>query len=215
MKPRGCGPGPLLAVLLAVALLAGCDQALTIPDKFPEPLVETLPLRVGVHYPEAFRDYTYAEAAGGDTEWTIRAGAANVAMFDAVSKRLFREAVRVDGLPAPGSGTGYDAYLEPTVEAFEFALPSQSGTNQYSVWIRYRLKVYGPDGRLIQDWPVSAYGQSASATLQPARSMEEATVLAMRDAEATFSTGFQRQKAIRQQLLRQSKVEEGNSNGTP
>jgi len=202
-------------MMLPTALLAACDQALTIPDQFPEPLVETLPLRVAVHYPETFRGYTYTEATGGDTSWTIRAGAAHVAMFDAVTKRLFREAVRVEALPAPGSGAGYDAYLEPTVDAFEFALPTQSGTNQYSVWIRYRLKVYGPDGRLIQDWPVSAYGQSASATLQPARSMQEATVLAMRDAEASFSTGFPRQKAIRQQLLDRPEAQEADSNGKP
>jgi hypothetical protein len=216
----------LLLVAVGGGFVAGCDQALTIPDRFPAPLVETLPLRVAVYYPaESFSEFTYIEAAGGETDWTIRAGDANVAMFDAVSRRLFREAVRIDQLPAAGAAAGYDAYLEPRVDAFEFALPSQSGTNQYSVWIRYKLKVYGRDGTLIQEWPVSAYGQSASSTLQPARSMQEATVLAMRDAEATFSTGFARQKAIRQQLLDQTTsdqtpsdqtpAEEANTDGTP
>jgi hypothetical protein len=204
------------AVLAALAgLVSACDQALTIPDRFPPPLVETLPLRVGVHYTEAFRTYTYTEAGRGDTSWTIRAGDANVAMFDAVCQRLFRDSARVDALPAPGTGAGYDAYLEPSVEAFEFAVPSQSGTNQYSVWIRYKLNVYGRDGTLITTWPVSAYGQSASATLQPARSMQEATVLAMRDAAATISTGFPKQKAIRQQLLETGTAKEADRNGSP
>jgi len=203
-------------VLLAMAALTtACDQALTIPDQFPQPLVETLPLRVGVHYPDAFSDYTHTEAASGDTSWTIRAGAANVAMFDSVCQRLFREVVRLDALPAAGEASGYDAYLEPAVDAFEFALPSQSGTNQYSVWIRYRLKVYDRDGSLVATWPVSAYGQSASATLQPARSMQEATVLAMRDAAATISTGFQKQKAIRRQLLDPVPATETDRDGTP
>ncbi|MBL8224448.1 MAG: hypothetical protein JNM50_03880 [Chromatiales bacterium] len=202
-------------LLAAAAMTAACDQALTIPDQFPAPLVETLPLRVGVHYPDAYRDYTYTEAAGGDTEWSIRAGEANVAMFDSVCQRLFRETVRLDAPPAPGTATGYDAYLEPSIEAFEFATPGQSGTNQYSVWIRYRLKVYDRDGTLVTTWPVSAYGQSASSTLQPARSMQEATVLAMRDAAATISTGFPKQKAIRRQLLEPGTAKEADRNGSP
>jgi hypothetical protein len=197
-------------------MTAACDQALTIPDQFPAPLVETLPLRVGVHYPDAYRDYTYKDAtAGGDAEWTISAGEANVAMFDSVCQRLFRETVRLDALPAAGTAAGYDAYLEPTIEAFEFATPNQSGTNQYSVWIRYRLKVYDREGTLVTTWPVSAYGQSASATLQPARSMQEATVLAMRDAAATISTGFPKQKAIRRKLLEPGTAKEADRNGSP
>lgn len=202
-------------VLAGAAMTAACDQALTIPDQFPAPLVETLPLRVGVHYPDAYRDYTYKEAAEADSGWTIRAGEANVAMFDSVCRRLFRETVRLDALPAAGTAAGYDAYLEPTIEAFEFATPNQSGTNQYSVWIRYRLKVYDREGTLVTSWPVSAYGQSASATLQPARSMQEATVLAMRDAAATISTGFPRQKAIRRQLLEPGTAKEADRNGSP
>jgi hypothetical protein len=62
---------------------------------------------------------------------------------------------------------------------------------------------------------VSAYGQSASSTLQPARSMQEATVLAMRDAAATISTGFPKQKAIRRQLLEPGTAKEADRNGSP
>jgi hypothetical protein len=205
-----------VALLLAAAgVTAACEQVLTVPDQFPPPLVETLPLRVGVHYPADYSDYTYTEVSGGDSKWSIRAGAANVAMFDSVCQRLFRETVRLDALPAAGAATGYDAYIEPSIDAFEFATPRQSGTSQYSVWIRYRLKVYDREGRLVTTWPVSAYGQSASAALQPARSLQEATVLAMRDAAATISTGFAKQKAIRRELLEPGTAKEADGNGIP
>jgi hypothetical protein len=45
--------------------------------------------------------------------------------------------------------------------------------------------------------------------------MQEATVLAMRDAAATISTGFPKQKAIRQQLLETGTAKEADRNGSP
>lgn len=206
------GPRLLAAVLLVGLALGGCDQVVSVPTRFPEPLVDRLPLRVGVHYPPAFRDYVYREDGGNGQQWSIKAGDANVALFDRVFGRLFTDAVRLEALPGPGAASGFDAYVEPAVDAFEFATPAQSGTDEYSVWIRYTLNVYGPDGNLITAWKVSAYGQSGSAVLRAARSMEAATILAMRDAGATISVGFARQKAIRKALLREApKAVEENS----
>lgn len=192
---------------------AACSRVVTVPADFPEPLVAPLPLRVAVYYPPAFRDYVHKDEANGDTTWEVRIGAANVAAFDRVFARLFRSATPVEAIPAAGTGAGFDAWIEPRVEAFEMALPAQSGTNQYSVWIRYSLRVYGPDGTLVTTWPVSAYGQSGSALLRGSQSLETAAVLAMRDAAALVSTGFAKQSAIRKALLAESpatKEEPGN-----
>jgi hypothetical protein len=201
------------ALAAAVLLVTACSRVVTVPTDFPEPLVAALPLRVGVFYPPGFRDYVHKDEASGDPTWEVRIGAANVAAFDRVFARLFRAVTRVEAIPAAGSGSGFDAWVEPRVEAFEMALPAQSGTNQYSVWIRYSLRVYGPDGTLVATWPVSAYGQSGSAMLRGSQSLETAAVLAMRDAAAMISVGFAKQSAIRKALLAEppaTKEESGN-----
>ena len=184
-----CRPLIRLAILL-LPLAAGCDQALTVPNTFPEPLIEPLPLDVALYLSDEFANYRYREEVDGDTEWDIDLGKANVALFESVSRRLFRSATRVSARPEGLAAAGFNAIIEPSVVAFEFSLPSQSATEQYSVWIRYSVKVFRPDGELLTAWNISAYGESESTLLRPARSMQEATILALRDAAATLAVGF-------------------------
>lgn len=178
------------SVVLLLPLLAGCDQALVVPTTFPEPVVEPLPLDIALHFTAEFANYRYQEAVPGDTRWDIELGKANVALFESVSRRLFRSATRVAARPAGPEATRFDAIIEPTVAAFEFSLPSQSATDQYSVWIRYTVKVFRPDGTELTAWNISAYGESDSTLLRPARSMEQATILALRDAAAMLTVNF-------------------------
>ena len=132
--------------LLLSLLLAGCDQALRVPTTFPEPVVEPLPLDIALHFTDEFAGYRYREDVPGDAKWDIELGKANVALFESVSRRLFRSATRVSPRPAGAEAARFDAIIEPAVAAFEFSLPSQSATDQYSVWIRYTVKVFRPDG---------------------------------------------------------------------
>lgn len=171
-------------------MLAGCDQALTVPTTFPEPVVEPLPLDIALHFTPEFAGYRYREDVPGDAKWEIELGKANVALFESVSRRLFRSATRVDERPTGAAAARFNAIIEPSIAAFEFSLPSQSSTDQYSVWIRYTVKVFRPDGTELTAWNISAYGESGSTMLRPARSMEQATILALRDAAATLAVNF-------------------------
>jgi len=180
----------LLLVPMVLPLIAGCDQALTVPNTFPEPVVEPLPLDVALVFSDEFANYRYRESVEGDAKWDIDIGKANVALFESVSRRLFRSATRVPSRPTGPEAAGFNAIIEPSVAAFEFSLPSQSATEQYSVWIRYTVKVFRPDGELLTAWNISAYGESGTTLLRPARSMQQATILALRDAAATLTVGF-------------------------
>ena len=183
--------------LLLVPLAAGCDQALSVPNTFPEPVVEPLPLDVALYFNNEFTKYRYQENVPGESQWDIELGEANVALFESVSRRLFRSATRVDSRPAGPAAAGFNAIIEPSVAAFEFSLPNQSATDQYSVWIRYTIKVFKPDGELLTSWNISAYGESGSTLLRPARSMQQATMLALRDAAAMLTVGFLKEARAR------------------
>ncbi|MEZ5561623.1 MAG: hypothetical protein R3F27_01530 [Gammaproteobacteria bacterium] len=195
-------PGRLVAATLCLLFATACSQSLTVPDRVPEPLVETLPLRAGLLYTPAFADYRHTETAEGKPAWDIGLGAAHVGLFDRLGKRLFRDTAHISTLPGAENPADFDVIIEPAIDAFEISLPDQSTSDQYAVWIRYTLRVYGPQGELIAAWKLSGYGEAGKSTLKPASSMEQATVLAMRDAAATISIEFAGQPGI-DELLRE------------
>lgn len=198
---------------LLLTLGSGCTGSVTVERTFPAPLIDRLPLRVAVHYPPSLTDYVYSESAAAEKDWTVNLGQANVRMFDSVFGSLFAVTQRVSGIDAAAQEfPDLDAIIAPSVDKFEFSLPSQSATDQYAVWIRYNLDVYGPDGQLIFHWPVSAYGQSGTGGLSDEKSMERATVLALRDAAATIAVEFAKQPKIRESLLKETPPESPQEN---
>lgn len=204
--------GRLVAAIICLLSGAGCSQSLTIPDRIPEPLVQSLPLRAGIYYTPAFSSYRHTEDNENQPAWDISLGAANTGLFDRLGKRLFRDTARISTLPTPGNPASFDVVIEPTIDAFEMSLPDQSASGQYAVWIRYTLRAYGPEGELISAWKLSGYGEAGKNTLKPALSMEQATVLAMRDAAATISMEFATQPGIDQLLREKSDASTNESN---
>jgi len=195
--------------LLLGAMVVACNGSVLVAEEFPTPLVEKVPLRVAVHYAPALREYVYKEDANADRDWTVQLGEANVRMFDSVFAGLFSRMQRVSSVAgAVDEMPELQIIIAPTVDAFEYSLPSQSATDQYAVWIRYNLDVYGRDGQLIAHWPVAAYGQSGTGGLSDEASMERATVLALRDASATIAMGFSQQPKIRELLGKEQATDE-------
>jgi hypothetical protein len=198
------------AMLVAAGLLLGaCSQSVVVKTDFPEPLVEPLPLKVGLHYDPELTDYTYTEDLPSDATWSFTLGDVNTKLFDGAFNALFEQTIQVDD--TGGTGDPYDglnAVIEPKLEAFEFSLPRQSRSEQYSVWIRYRLNVYTPDGTLITGWPVSAYGQSDSRAFGKNAAMGQAAINALRDAFASIVIGFAKEPQIKAALLPESADDE-------
>jgi hypothetical protein len=191
----------LLAALI-VLCLAGCAASVDVDHAFPPPLIAPLPLRMALYYPPELGGFVHREEIRGDQEWTVRLGAANVRMFDALLPHLFETTQQVSSVAAAAQEMpGLSGILSPSIDTFEFSLPEQAATDQHAVWIRYTLAIYGADGQLIVRWPISAYGQSGTEGLSREESMELAVVRAMRDAAATIAVQFARQPKVREQLL--------------
>jgi hypothetical protein len=183
-------------------LLGACSKSLVVETAFPVAVVPALPLTVGVHYDEALTSYTHKESLPGDVSWTIAIGDANRQLFDGISQALFEDYRMVDTNGGQGEiFSGLDAVIEPVLKTFEFALPRQSRSDQYSVWMRFILNVYTPNGNLITSWPVSAYGQSDARTFGAKKSMEQAAIKALRDAFASIVIGFETEPKIKAALF--------------
>lgn len=181
--------------------MAACSQKVVVDSDFPEPALQPLPIVVGVHYPDTLANYVHTETPPHESTWTLELGESNIRLFESIFGALFEGIVILDETRNVPAGAEVDAILIPTLTDVEFTLPRQSGKDQYTVWLRYNLQVLTPDGELITDFEVPAYGQAGAKTLGGDESMRRAAELAMRDAAANIAMNFSRSPAIRDRLL--------------
>lgn len=155
----------------------------------PAPLVDPIPVRIGLRMPANFDHFVHEESIFGREEWTIDLGNSNAAFFEQLFGFLFTSVTLLGDDDDPKT-MGLDALIEPSIDAFEFSTPNQSKTSAFAVWIRYRLKVYDRDGRLVSNWPVSAYGKASTDGARSKGALKNAALLAMRDAAALMVMKF-------------------------
>jgi len=171
-----------VAVLIGLSGCGGSSVKLQNPT-IPEPLIEQLPLRVAARYPEVFDNFVHEEQVIGKEKWSIDLGRANRLLFTQLFGSMFTDFSVIEG-DTDARDLGLDALIEPSIDAFEFSVPSQSQTEDFAVWIRYRIKIFDSDGVQIANWPIAAYGKSQTTTFGGDAALQRAAVLAMRDAAA-------------------------------
>jgi len=183
----------LFFVTLCSATVAGCGSNVRLePPTIPAPLINTLPMTVAVRLPENFEHFVHEEEVLGREQWKIDLGRSNAVFFTQLFGYMF-ETVNVLQPDQDTQNVEFDALLEPSIDAFEFSVPNQTKTDSFAVWIRYRIKVYDSEGELVLDAPVSAYGKSLTTALGGSKALQNAAVLAMRDAAALMIMKFDEQ----------------------
>jgi len=195
-----------IAALVAIGI-AGCGGATVKVHNptIPEPLIDQLPLSVAARYPDAFENYVHEEQVFGKEKWSIDLGRSNEILFTQLFGSMFTE-FNVVASGADTKDLTFDALIEPSIDAFEFSVPSQSQTDDFAVWIRYRIKIFDKDGTQIANWPIAAYGKSQSKNFSNQEALQRAAILAMRDAAALII--LQMDKATGISKLSQAKVQE-------
>jgi len=189
----------LLAVAAATCL-AGCGGSEVIVEAtFPRPLVEALPVSMGVVIPDELYNFIYTEDIPDQSLWTIALGDANVAMLEPLFEGMFRQTKDIDSLALAAADTTLDGVIEPKLEKFEFDVPQGERDKFVEVWLQYQITVYEPSGATVIEWPVSGYGKS-ELLRDPEDAVQRAAVVAMREAGATIATKFSEQPQIKEWL---------------
>jgi hypothetical protein len=195
-----------VATALALLLLAtACAPTrFEASSDIPQPLLERIPVVVGMHLPQEFREKVYEEKREqGGGEYVIGLGKAQTAGFTRILNAMFERVVEVS---SPAAAAATDAairgVLEPALDDVAFVTPADSGTSTYAVSLRYSVRLYSPQGELVESWAFTGYG-SQPASMFPGKGDEAlaaATRLALRDAGAKLAAEF-RDQAIARGLL--------------
>jgi hypothetical protein len=196
-----------LAAALAAGLLAACGptQFEAASDNIPPPLIDRIPVVVGVHIPPEFRDKVYTEKRSGG-RYQISLGKAQTSGFLRMMQAMFARVVMVE---TPAAAAAMDpeirGVLEPVLEDYALVTPGDAGSNDYAVSLKYSVKLYSPKGELKDSWTFTGYG-SQPGSMFPGKgddALKAATALAMRDAAAKLVAEF-RDQAIARGLLPQT-----------
>jgi len=186
------------SALATGAVLAGCSSSVIVESKFPSPLVEALPVKMGILIPEELYNYIYTEEIRDESLWTIALGDANVAMFKPLFAKMFQETHNVDRVPVADQ-TSLDGVLKPTIEKFEFDIPINEKNKFVEVWIQYQLTLFEPDGNTVVTWPVSGYGKHELGHSKE-DAVQRAAITAMREVGAAIATKFAQQPQVKNWL---------------
>jgi len=192
---RHCTVLRCLFGVLASTLLVGCASVVTVEAEFPPPLVEELPVRVGLIFDEELTGYEYFEDIPQRSTWTIQLGSASEIMLRGLFDRMFLETRPVEVVPLTSTDLyRLDGVIHSELEKFEFDVPITGNDEFVEVWMQYRLKLYEPGGTLVTDWPVSGYGKAELGNKEEA--VNRATIVAMREVGAAISTRFAAQPQV-------------------
>jgi hypothetical protein len=185
-------------VAFCLGFLAACTTtSLETKAQLPPPLLEQLPVRVGIHYSEEFRNYVHKETRGS-IDYAVTLGPAHVTNLDWLLKAMFREIVHVDDPTRVASIRPPLAFvLEPKFEEYSFLTPKDVAGEAFIVTIRYLLTVYDGGGARVDSFTFTGYGREKARTLASKEPLAIATQRAMRDAGAKVAVELTDQDAVR------------------
>ena len=195
----------LLAALSLLGMVVGCGPTRVVVDgNFPPPLIEPLPLNIGLWFDEDFSTHEFFDQSKSKSEssWVVQTGTAQVEMWDTLLAGIFENVTHMKGEPGPKQMNQIvDGVLIPHVEELQYAIPAHTNVKVYEIWMRYRFKLVTTGGETIAEWTMSSYGKTPTAFLQSDKeAVNLAAVMALRDAGANFATSFTKVPAVQEWL---------------
>jgi hypothetical protein len=193
--------------VLTSLLLTSCSTSVWVEADFPQPLVNRLPVRMGLILDDDLLDYVHYEELPRQAAYTIQIGEANELMLVQLFQSMFTDIEQFNDFSLIQTNIAeIDGVLWPELERFEFDVPLGQRDEFVEVWIQYVIKLYETDGQLVTEWPVSGYGKAEMVDREEA--LNRAIVVAMREVGATISTKFSDQPDLRNWL-------QGRKNAAP
>ena len=198
-----------LLMLITLLVLAACtSREVIVEGTFPTPLVDPVPVSVGVLFTQEFKEHELVDDATGrgEVSWRVSTGTAQVEFWSTLFPAFFQNVVFIESY-ADLQAYDVDAVLIPQVADVQYAIPLYTNVKVYEIWMRYNLALAEPEQIIDEEnatislenmqpfaeWPLTSYGKTPTAFMQSdIDAVNLAAVMALRDAGANFITSFLR-----------------------
>ena len=198
-----------LLTLITFLVLAACtSREVIVEGTFPTPLVDPVPVSVGVLFTQEFKEHELVDDATGrgEVSWRVSTGTAQVEFWSTLFPAFFQNVVFIESYDDLQT-YDVDAILVPQVADVQYAIPLYTNVKVYEIWMRYNLALVEPEQIIDEEnaaislenmqpfaeWPLTAYGKTPTAFMQSdIDAVNLAAVTALRDAGANFITSFLR-----------------------
>ena len=195
----------LFSVLLAVVFISGCSTSaqVQIDSPFPTVVSKPKPVKAAIVFSEEFKTYV----ASPNSKTSIDLGSAQTELLSNAFAGLFNQ---IEFVSAATDVTFDNALvITPSVQEVQVSTPSDTYLNVYEVWIKYSLDIQTAGGDPVDSWFMPAYGKTPdSFMLSKTNAIEEATVIALRDAGAKLMLDFYRIPSVYNWLVREQLLDE-------
>ena len=198
----------LLTLIIPLVLAACTSREVIVEGTFPTPLVDPVPVSVGVLFTQEFKEHELVDDATGrgEVSWRVSTGTAQVEFWSTLFPAFFQNVVFIESY-ADLQAYDVDAVLIPQVADVQYAIPSYTNVKVYEIWMRYNLALAEPEQIIDEEnatislenmqpfaeWPLTSYGKTPTAFMQSdIDAVNLAAVMALRDAGANFITSFLR-----------------------
>ena len=198
----------LLTLIILLVLAACTSREVIVEGTFPTPLVDHVPVSVGVLFTQEFKEHELVDDATGrgEVSWRVSTGTAQVEFWSTLFPAFFQNVVFIESY-ADLQAYDVDAVLIPQVADVQYAIPLYTNVKVYEIWMRYNLALAEPEQIIDEEnatislenmqpfaeWPLTSYGKTPTAFMQSdIDAVNLAAVMALRDAGANFITSFLR-----------------------
>ena len=183
----------IFAAIVILIILSGCSSSASVQltNDFPQVLAKPKPLSAAVVFEPNFATYI----AKPNAKTAIDIGAAQMQLLRNAFAGLFS---KLEFVSSREEITSENAMvIIPSVREVQVSTPSDNYLNVFEVWIKYNLDIETVDGESIDSWFMPAYGKTPDAFMSSkGGAIEEAAIIALRDAGAKLMLDFYRIPAV-------------------
>lgn len=198
----------IITALLALLLITGCSSSARVEiveRQFPTVVTKPRPVSASIIFDSQFRDFVAAPSKNT----SIEIGSAQTTMLGNAFRGLFNTVEVVSSREEISLNNAL--VITPSVQEVQVSTPSDTYLNVYEVWIKYNLDIQTSEGEQIDSWFMPAYGKTPdSFMLSKTNAIEEATVIALRDAGAKLLLDFYRIPSVYSWIVQNRKGAAGN-----
>lgn len=188
-----------ISFIITFLLFAGCGPTnVVVTGEYPKPLTRKIPLDAGIILSPEFRQHVYSEDKRG--ELNIAIGKAQTELFLEIFEGMFQSAVEVESVEV-SQAKRLDLTIAPHLEDIQVALPRDTRLEVFEFWVRYNIQVFDEQGQPVADWVMTCYGKTMDQFMESKEeAINQAAIVALRDAGAQLVTRFHRAPGVREWL---------------